>query len=67
LHLGSSYRSGRSKDWLKMKNPDWITPTHGYEPTRGSDDGVRQKLVAGVKIVSVAARQHRDGDESDIQ
>ena len=21
--LGSSYRSGRSKDWLKMKNPDW--------------------------------------------
>jgi hypothetical protein len=34
---------------------------------RGSDDGVRQKLAAGVKIASVAARQHRDGDESDIQ
>jgi hypothetical protein len=40
-------------------------PTHGYEPTR--EAAMSQKLAAGVKIASVAARQHRDGDESDIQ
>ena len=28
------------------------TPTHGYEPTRGRDGGIREKLAAGVILRS---------------
>ena len=29
------------------------TPTHGYAATRGHDDGIREKLAAGVGTKSV--------------
>jgi len=41
--LGSSYRSGRSKDWLKMKNPDAPAVTREAE----EDWGQREMTLTG--------------------
>jgi hypothetical protein len=37
---------------LAFGHHDDRTPTDGYEPTRGRDGGVREKLAAGVVIRS---------------
>ena len=41
--LGSSYRSGRSKGWLKMKNPDAPAVTREAE----EDWGQREMTLTG--------------------
>jgi ATP-dependent DNA ligase len=35
--LGSRYRSGRSKDWLKMKNPAALAVKHEAEENWGKE------------------------------
>jgi hypothetical protein len=37
--LGSRYRSGRSPDWLKFKNPEARLPSDGRWKRIGRDEG----------------------------
>jgi hypothetical protein len=39
------------------------TPTHGYEPTRGRDGGVREELAAGLRETKLAGAQHQAHSE----
>ena len=41
--LGSQYRSGRTKDWLKFKNPDAAAVTREAE-----EDWGRHRLLFGL-------------------
>jgi ATP-dependent DNA ligase len=41
--LGSSYRSGRSKDWLKVKNPKAPAVKREAEQDWGSPHWIRSK------------------------
>ena len=69
--LGSPYRSGRSRHWVKNKNPKQPAVKREAEArlrrdTRGRDDGIRKKLAAGVSqaIFASSRVKHRTDDGS---
>ena len=57
------YRSGRSPDWIKVKNPEctgcdqgdrWMNPKHRYGPSRKASPNVKRSVNVAGRNTSVA-------------